>query len=106
MDKLKKEDRILLRDYLIEVAEFLALTPEPNDLNFKESFIYFKEQITGGSFLLNLQNYISNAGESISRRKMGGRMLPVLGQPSDGFDEFMRQMLKLTGESFLLNIIK
>lgn len=107
---MKKEDRALFRDYIIEICEYYSLTPplqaEPN---LSQSIVFFKNLISLGKFCELIQGYIIQTYEILIRlknEKRIGRLLPhKRNELIEGYDEFMKNIVALLGEPFLLNII-
>jgi hypothetical protein len=66
--------------------------------------------IMDGQFPTTLQNYVINTGEIQSRLKNDkkvGRLMPHMqNDVIESYDLFMRRLVGLLGESFLLNILK
>lgn len=84
----------------------MAQAPEANEE--KEALLYFRGKVAEGAFLRELQNWISGAGEMVSRwwQEGGTRGLNTRSEAVKAFDYFMHQVVALLGECFLANILK
>ena len=62
---MRHEDSAILRDYLIELADQLAIESDAHhnpDQLMHASISYFKHKIIEGLFLSQLQSYLMGAG--------------------------------------------
>ena len=107
--RLRREDVVVFRDYLIELCDSIVLGVEQVH-SLREAVLFFKSLVMDGSFATTIQNYVSHTGEVMSRRSTEqrvGRLIPRLQSGFiEGYDRFMRYMVELVGEPFFLNIIK
>ena len=72
LNMVKESDRPVLRDYLIDLSDHLALNLVMSEADsLRSAVLFFKQKISEGSMMSELQKYLRGAGELLLRLKQG-----------------------------------
>jgi len=59
--KIRKDDKSLLRNYILEVCDIFTTSIEDSGPTYSQSIVFFKTLIMEGKFLETLQSYINDS---------------------------------------------